>query len=213
MKNFLTLLFLFTLFGVAQADITIVNTLNDEMTYEVTLPNGDTKKGTIKPYSGYYPSNNSIPAKDDQQTTFKVFNEAGDLVGEETSPNVRLFVIFEDASGMKMQRVSWYKNNGQKHKRVITLLNATGQDQTFDVIDEKEVRNMSMKAGEIITFPAKNGKSGSSGFHDVRFPNGTRRDKSIAAGYFCIMYNDKRDTKGPSLDDYGHVTPPRGASD
>ena len=199
--------------GSALADIYIFNTTNDRFTYEMTLPNGDTKTGEIEAERGYGPAQSDF-SSGGQKTHFKVFQEDGSLLAEETATDYRTFIICDKSGTMKMERASWYQDNGQTHKRVIEFFNATDKPLTFDLIDEKEVgKGLTLQPGERQTYEAKNGFNGSSGYHDLKFADGYRSNKEAAAGYFVILHTDTRYPGQIKVTNSGHVTPPRGKSD
>lgn len=206
------LLFFALLLGSAQADVYFFNATDERFTYEVTLPNGDTKTGEIKEDRGYGPSQTHFSNSKGDKTPFKVMREDGSLLAEDTGAYSRTFIIAKSASGVKMQRASWYTDNGQSHKRVMTLFNATEKPVEFDLVDQKEMRKISIAPGESKTVSSKNGFNGSSGFHDLKFAS-HRLEKAASSGYFVILYNDKRDPGEVQADNSGHVTAPRGVSD
>ena len=180
------------------------------MTYSVQLPNGDTKDGVVEEYTGYYPAQTTISTKEGVITTIKVTSESGDSAVELKAPYSRTYLIGKKDGGLQLKPISWSLDNGQVHKRELTIYNATGTTQTFALIDEKEMRNLTIEPGDQVTVPAKNGFSGSSGFHHLKWPSGYRIDNAVGAGYFTILYNDKRDPGEVQIDEYGHLTIPRG---
>lgn len=206
-------LFSALLLGTAQADVFFFNATDDRFTYEVVLPNGDTQAGEIKESRGYGPSQTSFENSKGDKTKFTVKDETGATVFEDTGAYARCFVIAKGEGGVKFERASWYLDNGQSHKRVMTLFNATDKPLTFDVIDEKEMRKIeNLAPGASTTIMAKNGFGGSSGFHHLKFAT-HRLDKAAKAGYFVMLYNDKRDPGEVQADNKGHITAPKGLSD
>lgn len=197
----------------ALADIYLFNTTGDQLTYEVTLPNGDTQKGVVKPTRGYGPEQTSF-SNSAPKLHFKVFNEDGSLLAEETATDYRTFIIGDQTGTMKMERASWYQDNGQVHKRVMEFYNATDKPLTFNLIDEKEVRkDLTLQPGERHTYLAKNGFGGSSGFHHLVFSDGQRVENQAQSGYFVVLHYDKRDPGKIVVTPSGWVTAPKGKAD
>jgi hypothetical protein len=191
------------------ADIYIYNTTDERMTYQVVLPNGDTKDGVIGEDRGYGPEQATLTAPDGKLTTFKVMSESGGSNIEFKSPNNRCSIIGNRNGALQMRPVSWCSDNGQNHQRKLTIYNATGAVQTFDLVDEKQMRSLTIQPGDEVTVEAKNGFSGSSGFHHLKFPGGHRLDNAISSGYFTILYNDSRSPGKVQANNYGHLTMPR----
>lgn len=207
----LTLLLLCLAAGPAGADVYILNTTDERMSYEVTLPNGDTSQGEILEDTGYGPKQTIISTPEGRTTTFKVFSETGESAVEVTAPPHRNYIIGIAGGGLKMEPISWNRDNGQSHKRTMTLYNATGAAQTFDIIDEKEIRKgITLQPGEMQSFPAKNGFSGSSGFHHLRFANGQRIDNAASSGGCMVLHHDKRYAGEVRVSPFGWVTMPKG---
>ena len=50
------------------------------------------------------------------------------------------------------------------------------------------------------------------GFHHLKWADGYRLDRSASAGYFHILYMDKRSPGKVQIDDYGLLTIPRGVT-
>ena len=205
---FTSLMFLF-LGAMASADVYIYNTTDERMSYQVILPNGDTQEGSIDECRGYYPEQTNISTPEGKVTTFKVMSESGASGVEVKAPYSRCYVIYKKEGALKFEPVSWFLNNGQQHVRKLTILNVTGETQTFDLIDEKEMRKITLAPGEQTTVEAKNGFSGSSGFHHLKFANGHRINNAISSGYFTMLYMDKRDPGKVQAKDFGHLTIPR----
>lgn len=210
LKKSLALGAFLTLMAPAQADVYIQNTTDERMTYQVKLPNGDTQDGIIAPYDGYYPVQTSIPGESGKVVSFKIVSESGQSSVEAKGSYSQTFVLFKKDGVMQFKPVSWSMDNGQTHKRAVTILNATGEPQEFSLIDEKEMRPLKLAPGEMINVPAKNGFGGSSGFHHLKFANGDRLDNAISAGTFNILYLDKRSPGKVQVDDYGYLAVPNG---
>lgn len=204
-----SLLLTVSLLASASADVYIYNTTDERMTYQVMLPNGDTKDGTIDEYRGYYPTQTTISTPDGKLTSFKVFSETGNSGAETRAPYSRCYLIGKKDDKLHFRPVSWSLDNGQKHKREMTLYNATGAPQTFDLVDEKQMRTITLLPGEDKTVEAKHGFSGSSGFHHLKFPGGHRLDNAISSGYFVILYLDSRSPGKVQAANFGHLTQPR----
>lgn len=195
----------------SQADIYIYNTTDERLTYEVALPNGDTKNGEITEDKGYGPSQTTISTVDGTITTFKIMSESGGSGVEAKGSSSRAFMLAIVDGSMRLLPVGWTLDNGQSHKREMTIFNATGKAQTFDIIDEKEVRKgFTLDPGKSQTFPAKNGFSGSSGFHTLRFADGKRVETQARSGGFVLLYNDKRYPGEVKVQSLCHITAPRG---
>ena len=211
MKNLLVLtLLVLALAPASLADVYIYNTTDERMTYQVQLPNGDTADGVIGETRGYGPEQTTISTKDGVITTIKVTSETGDSAVELKAPYSRCYLIGKKDGGLQLKPVSWSLDNGQTQKRELTIYNATGATQTFALIDEVEMRNITLEPGDQTTVPAKNGFGGSSGFHHLKWPNGHRLDKVISSGYFTIIFMDKRDPGKVRAGNYGHLASPRG---
>lgn len=208
-RLFSSLLLSATLLTSAAADVYIYNTTDERMTYQVMLPNGDTKDGTIEEYRGYYPAQTTISTPEGRVTTFKVVSESGKTGVEVKAPYSRCFLIGKKNGKLEFRPVSWSMDNGQKHKREMVLYNATEVPQTFDLVDEKQMRKITLQPGEETTVEAKHGFSGSSGFHHLKFPDGHRLDNAISSGYFVILYMDSRSPGKVQAANYGHLTQPR----
>ncbi len=203
----LTLLCLLT--PSVQADVFVLNTTDESMTYEVTLPNGDTATGEIKPTGGYYPTQTTIAYPDGAVATYKIMSESGESAVQVKSPPNQIMTLAIVNGGMKVLPTSWNVDNGQTHKREMTILNATDQALTFDIIDEKEVRKGNTLApGESKSYPAKNGFG--MGFQHLRFADGQRLEPGASTGSFNVLYWDKRSPGKIQCDDFGHITPPKG---
>lgn len=200
---------LLALCSAAQADVYIYNTTDERMTYQVLLPNGDTKEGVIKENTGYYPAQTTISTPEGKVTTFKVFSETGKSGMKVQAPYARSYLIGMKGGKLKFKAISWHRDNGQTQKRQMTIYNATGVSQTFDLVDEKELRKITLEPGEEKTVSAKHGFNGASGFHDLKFPGGHRLSKAISSGYYCILYMDKRSPGKVQADNYGHLAMPR----
>jgi hypothetical protein len=209
-KLVLTIFLLFAITAVSQADVYIYNTIDERMSYEVQLPNGDTKAGVVEEYKGYYPAQTTISTKEGVVTNIKVTSESGDSSVMLKAPYSRCYLIGKKDGGLQLKPVSWSTDNGQTQKRQLTIYNATGSTQTFALIDEKEMRNITLEPGDETTVPSKNGFSGSSGFHHLKWPNGHRLDNAISSGYFTMIYLDKRSPGKVQADNYGHLAAPRG---
>jgi hypothetical protein len=129
---------------------------------------------------------------------------------EVKAPYSRTFVLFKKDGVMQFKPVSWSMDNGQTQKRELTILNATGAPQSFSLIDEKEMRPLTLAPGDMITVPAKHGFGGSSGFHHLKFANGDRLDNAVSTGTFNILYMDSRSAGKVQVDDYGYLATPNG---
>lgn len=212
-KNLLFLLPVLALLGPAHADVYIYNTTDERMTYQVKLPNGDTKDGVIAENTGYYPAQTNIPSAEGPPANLKIVSESGQSAVEFKAPYCRTYVLYKSGGAMQFKPVSWSMDNGQTQKRELTILNTTGTTQTFDLVDEKEMRSVTLADGEMKTLPAKHGFGGSSGFHHLKFADGSRLDNAISSGYFCILYMDKRSPGKVQANNYGHLAAPRGYAD
>lgn len=194
----------------AQADIYLYNTTDERMTFEVFFPNGDSKTGTVNEDRGYGPEQTTIPGGDGVITTFKLTSESGGSAVEVKAAPYRTYILAISDGGMKVLPVGWSMENGQTHVREMQIFNATGQPQTFDLIDEKEMRKgITIAPGKSQAFPSKNGFSGSSGFHHLKFANGKRVENQARSGDFVLLYNDKRYPGEVRVGCYGHLTAPR----
>lgn len=202
------------LISTASADIYIYNTTNERMTYQVLLPNGDTKEGVIRESTGYGPVQTTIPAEQGKITTFQVLSESGQSGVKVRAPFSRCYLASLRDGSMRFEAISWSMDNGQTHQRQMTICNVTASPVTFDLVDEKEVRKgLTLPPGGRITVAAPHGFSGSSGFHHLKFPDGHRLDNAISSGYFVLLYEDKRSPGKIQAGNFGHLTPPRGLSD
>ena len=208
----LTTFLLLAITSTAVADVYIYNTTDERMSYEVQLPNGDTQQGVIDENTGYYPTTTVISTKEGVISNITVKSESGDSAVQLKAPYSRCYMIGKKDGGLSLKPVSWSMNNGQTHKRELTIYNATGSTQTFALIDEKEMRELTIAPGDQVTVPAKNGFDGSSGFHHLKWADGYRLDRSASAGYFHILYMDKRSPGKVQIDDYGLLTIPRGVT-
>lgn len=208
--SFLRVVLILALMVAAHADVYIYNTVDERMRYEVVLPNGDTKEGVIKEYGGYYPAQTTIATPQGQITTFKVYSETGNSSVEAKGAYSRVYLIGKKDNALLFEPVSWSLDNGQTQQRAMVLYNATGSPQTFDLIDEKEMRKITLAPGEKTTVEAKNGFGGSSGFHHLKFADGHRLDNAISAGYFVILYLDKRSPGKVQAKTFGHLAAPNG---
>jgi hypothetical protein len=192
----------------ARADIYVVNTTDERLTWELALPNGDTKKGEIKENTGYGPTRNTVPAESGVVTTFKIVSESGDSAVEVKGTYTQVFVLVIKNGAMQLVPGGWTLRTSPE-KREMKVLNATGQAQTFDIIDEKEIRSgLTLQQGQAETYPAKNGFT-SSGFHTFRFADGSRVENRCGLGDFLIMYMDKRSPGKIQIEEFGHVTDPK----
>lgn len=136
------------------------------------------------------------------------------MLAEETATDNRTFIIGDQTGQMKMERASWYQDNGQTHQRVIELYNATSQPITFNLIDAVEVRkDLTIQPGERKSFPAKNGMDGGSGAHHLVFPDGHRLDRGASTGSFVVLFKDKNNGDKIGASTCGWVTAPRGKTD
>lgn len=211
MKKLLLITFLLlAITSGAVADVYIYNTTDERMTYQVQLPNGDTQDGVIDENTGYGPTNTVIKTQEGTIANITVKSESGESAVQLKAPYSRCYLIGKKNGGLTLKPVSWSLDNGQTHKRELTIYNATGSTQTFALIDEKEMRNLTIEPGDEVTVPAKYGFSGSSGFHHLKWPDGHRLDNDISSGYFTILYMDKRSPGKVQADNYGHLTIPRG---
>lgn len=210
-KKLTTALLASSLLPSAFGDVYIYNTTDEKMTYQVLLPNGDTKDGEVKENQGYYPAQTTITTPEGKPTTFRIKSESGNSSVEAQAPYARCYLLAKKDGKLIFKPVSWSLDNGQQHKRELTLFNATDAPQTFDLVDEKQLRNITLQPGEEKTVESKNGFSGSSGFHHLKFPDGSRLDNAISSGYFCILYYDKRSPGKVQAANYGHLTAPRNA--
>ncbi|MBT9586972.1 hypothetical protein IV102_26760 [bacterium] len=193
----------------AGADVYIYNTTDERMNYQVVLPNGDTTSGPIEEYRGYYPTQTTLTTPEGRLTAFKVISESGNSSVEAKAAYSRCYLIGKKDGKLIFKPVSWSMDDGQNHKREMTLFNATGAPQTFDLVDEKQMRKITLQPGEETTVEAKYGFSGSSGFHHLKFSDGNRLDNAISSGYFVILYLDSRSPGKVQAGNYGHLTPPR----
>lgn len=210
MKNAFKLLTLLCLLAPsAQADVYVLNTTDEALTYEVALPNGDTKSGEIKPTGGYYPHQTTIAYPSGAVATFKIISESGESAVEVKAPSNRIVTLAIVGGAMKVIPSSWNVDNGQTHKREMVIFNSTDQPLTFDIIDEKEMRKGNTLApGESKTYPAKNGFG--MGFQHLKFSDGQRIEPGAATGSFNVLYWDSRSPGKIQCDDFGHITPPKG---
>ena len=205
----LTTFLLLTITSACLADVYIYNTTDERMSYQVQLPNGDTKDGVVEECTGYYPAQTTISTAEGVITNITIKSESGESAVQLKAPYTRCYLIGKKNGGLSLRPVSWSMDNGQTHKRELTIYNATGTTQTFALIDEKEMRNLTIEPGDEVTVPAKNGFSGSSGFHHLKWADGHRLDNAISSGYFTILYMDKRSPGKVQAANYGHLTPPR----
>lgn len=213
MRNkILTSLFALGMWQAAWCDVYIYNTVDERMRYEIVQPNGDTKEGTIAEYAGYYPTQTTLSTPEGQVTTFKVYSESGESGIEVKAPYSRCYLIGKKDGSLKFEPVSWSLDNGQTQERAMVLYNATGTAQTFDLIDEKEMRKLTLGPGEKVKVPATHGFGGSSGFHHLKFADGSRLENQISAGYFVILYLDTRNPGKVQAANYGHLAAPKGIS-
>lgn len=191
----------------AQADIYVVNTTDERLTWELPLPNGDVKKGQISENTGYGPTRNTVPAQRGVVTTFRIISESGESKVEVKGTYTQVFVLAIKNGGMQVIPGGWTLQTSPE-KREMKVLNATGQAQTFDIIDEKEIRaGLTLQQGEAQTYPAKSGFT-SSGFHTFRFADGSRIENRYGMGDFLIMYLDKRSPGKVQIEEFGNVTDP-----
>lgn len=195
----------------AQADIYIYNTTDERLTYEVMFPNGDSKTGEVKEDTGYGPSQTTIPGAQGVLTSFKIMSESGGSGVEAKGSYSQAFILAIVDGSMRLLPVGWTMDNGQSHKREMVIFNATPTAQTFDIIDEKEVRKgITLEPGKKQTFPSKNGFGGSSGFHHIRFADGHRVENQASSGQFVLLYLDKREPGKVMVKSYCHLTAPNG---
>ena len=196
----------------AQADVYLYNTTDERMTWEVTLPNGDTKEGIVKEADQYGPVQTQIPGESGVVTVFRLKSESGGSAVEVKGTYSQLIALAIKDGGMRVVPLGWTANDGQAHRREMTLLNATGKPQTFDIIDEKEIRKgLTLAPGESQTYPAKNGFGGATGFHTIRFADGQRIENEMSGGGTGIMYLDSRQPGKVVIDNLGYVSTPRSA--
>lgn len=208
-RYYITLILLCLLAAPAFASIHIINNSDERLTYAIMLPNGDTKEGEIEENRGYGPSS-TVLDESGEITVIRITSESGESTVELKAPKARGYLLDVVNGAMKITPISWYTDNGQSHKRVMKIYNGTGRPQTFDLIDEKEMRKgITLQPGETQEFAAKNGFGGSSGFHTLKFANGQRAESGAQAGYFVMLYNDKRYEGEVRVDGYGWLTPPR----
>jgi hypothetical protein len=213
MKLYHLLAIFVTLALSAQADVYLYNTTNERMTWEVTLPNGDTKEGVVEEYRGYYPVQTTIPGQSDKITVFRLRSESGKSAVEVKGTYSQVIVLAIKDGGMRVLPLGWTLNSDQNHKREMTLLNATGQPQIFDIIDEKEVRKgLTLAAGQHATYPTLNPLGGSKGgFLTIRFADGQRVESVMSDGGVGVMYLDSREPGKVMIKNLGYITPPRQA--
>lgn len=203
----LSLCFALAPLATAGADVTIINTTDEPMTYQIKLPNGDTKDGEIKAYDGYSPGQTTLITPDGKVTAFKLTSESGNSSVEAKAPYARVFLIGKKDGKLQFRPVSWFMDNGQTHKRQATLYNATEETQSFDLIDEKEMRKITLQPGEETTVDAKH--CFGMGFFNLKFGDGTRLDSAVHAGRFNVLYLDKRSPGKVQAKDYGSLAMPR----
>lgn len=189
------------------ADVYIYNTIDERMNYKISLPNGDSSDGSIQECQGYGPRQTTLRTERDKVTTLKVFSESGNTSTEVKAPDMRNYLVGKKDGKLQFRAVSWNTDDGQKHRAEVTLYNATGSVQTFDLVDEKQMRRITLQPGEETTVEAKNGFDGS--FHHLKFPDGNRLDNAVRSGSYSILYLDSRSPGKVQAGDYGYVTPPR----
>jgi hypothetical protein len=187
----------------------IYNTTDERLTWEVSLPNGDTQSGEVKENVGYGPVQTTIPSPSGVTTTFRIKSESGNSGVEVKGSYSQFFVLAIVDGSMRVIPGGWTLAS-YPEKREIAILNVTGQPQTFDLIDEKEVRKgLTLQPGEKQTYPAKNGFGGSNGTHTLRFSDGKRLENAIGVGDFAIMFLDKRSPGQVQVKAFGNVTRPK----
>ncbi|MBX3171210.1 MAG: hypothetical protein KF760_27625 [Candidatus Eremiobacteraeota bacterium] len=207
MKNALRSLLVLSCLLPASADVYIYNTINERLTYQIVLPNGDTQDGVIEPYAGYTPTQATLRTPRDKVTTFKVTSETGNSSLETKSPDGRCYLIAKKDGKLIFRGVSWNTDNGQTQKRAITFFNATEAPQSFGLVDEKEIRQVTVQPGEEVTVEAKNGFH--AGNHHLKFSDGSRLDNAVSAGHYAILYMDSRSHGKVQAGNYGWLAVPR----
>jgi hypothetical protein len=203
------------------ADLVLYNTTSQKMTYELVLPNGDVSRNEINPNTGYGPAQTMIRLDAAPSIRFSVKDEGGKSLGDIKCADNRVFLISDSGGTAKLTKISWYRDNGQAHKRLVQIFNATSEAVNFDLIDSKQVRkDIVLQPGELKQLDAMNGFSGSSGFHHIRFKDSSgaevnRMDSQVQASYFHIIYKDKRNSspKDITVGTYGWLTPPKGVKE
>lgn len=194
----------------AHADIYLYNTTDERMTWEVTLPNGDTKEGVVKEGNQYGPVQTQIPGESGVVTTFRLRSESGESAVEVKGTYSQLIALAIKDGSMRVIPLGWTADDGQLHKREMTILNATGKAQTFDIIDEKEMRKeITLAPGEKASYPTKNAFGGSRGFITIKFADGQRVENEMSDGGAGIMYLDSRNPGKVTIDNLGYVSAPR----
>lgn len=213
-----TLLAMLTMLTGAGAEVVIYNHANEDLVCEWTQPNGDTRKLDIKPNTGYGPSQTRLDPGGASQVTFRVLSESGQEVARATSPDFRVFLLHQQGDAFKLERVSWFKDNGQKHRRAFVLFNGTEVPLKLDIIDAKKVRrDVLLQPGEKQEFDGKDGFDGSRHhfvFKDASGSELQRKERVVGNGYFHVIHQ-KRGSKANEFEvgSYGWITPPRGAKD
>jgi hypothetical protein len=97
----------------AQADIYLYNTTDERMTWEVTLPNGDTKQGDVQEAGQYGPVQTTIPGESGLVTVFRIRSESGQSSVEVKGSYTQVLVLAIKDGVMKVVPLGWSGNTGQ----------------------------------------------------------------------------------------------------
>jgi len=191
------------LLAAASTEIYIYNTTNERLTYSQTFPNGDTKTGEIKESSGSY-SDVTLRTNSGGVLTCRITSESGKSTVELKGTDSQVFLLVLKDGAMSVVSGAWTATNGQSQKREIRFLNVTGKPLNFDIIDEKEIRKVSLKDGYPETFPNK------SNIKALRFENGQREETPYQPGDFWLIYRDPNSFTPDKIQlrNMGHLTPP-----
>ncbi len=185
----------------ASTEIYIYNTTNERLTYTQSFSNGDNKTGEIKESSNG-PSSVRLWTQNSGVLTCRITSESGKSTFELKGTDSQVFLLVLKDGAMSVVSGAWTGTNGQTQKREIRFLNVTGKPLNFDIIDEKEIRKVSVKEGYAETFSAKNP------LMTLRFENGQREENQFRPGEFWLLYTDSYKPDKIQFKNMGYTTPP-----
>lgn len=169
-------------------------------------------RGELKPYRGFTPVQTRIETPKNSKTDFSLTGPDGSVIFKGNGADSRVFVVSDSPQGVSCQRYSWNRFNGQAKGAQFRLCNATGEDQTFTVIDQNGPRSeVTLSAGEMQDFPAANPLR--NNLFTLRFQDGQELRNAAKVGGCSVLHLDKRKQGKVQSFKQGWLTAPKGISD
>jgi hypothetical protein len=189
------LLLLFLLTGQGFADVFIRTTVNERLSYEISLPNGDVQKGVVRECGsgGWHFEDIRLSGKEPVVVQFAT--DAGAKAKVKVPADHELLVYVGANGKLNIDDIGFGVSGSQKAPNIFKVFNLTGQSITFDLVDQKEVRKgNALGQAEVKQFDGRNAFDGWRTELRIVGPDGNEllRDNGVRNGnvYLILKSSD-----------------------